>query len=85
MQITETTYGGHNCLKLDNGALALWATTAVGPRIMLECPYEVNAQSLIGYGQAIGFQDWGMRQARSQAVFANPRQPIAAPRAIGRG
>jgi hypothetical protein len=34
MQISETTYAGYECLKLDNGALALWVTTAVGPRII---------------------------------------------------
>jgi hypothetical protein len=34
MQITETTYAGYECLKLDNGALTLWVTTAVGPRII---------------------------------------------------
>ena len=34
MQITETHYAGYDCLKLDNGSLALWVTTAVGPRII---------------------------------------------------
>lgn len=34
MKIEQTTYAGYECLKLDNGALSLWLTTAVGPRII---------------------------------------------------
>ncbi|MEJ2209082.1 MAG: hypothetical protein P8129_08620 [Anaerolineae bacterium] len=31
---TTTTYAGYECYKIENGSLALWVTTAVGPRIL---------------------------------------------------
>jgi hypothetical protein len=31
---TETQFAGYDCLKLDNGALALWLTRGLGPRII---------------------------------------------------
>lgn len=31
---TETKYAGHECLKLENEAVALWVTRQVGPRII---------------------------------------------------
>lgn len=34
IQRTNATLSGQPCLKLDNGAIALWATTAVGPRLL---------------------------------------------------
>ena len=43
MLITETTYAGYDCLKLENGALSLWVTTDVGPRIIgAELPGSAN-------------------------------------------
>jgi len=31
---TETHFAGHECVKLENGALGLWLTRSVGPRIL---------------------------------------------------
>ncbi len=34
MKHTTTRFAGHDCIKLENGALALWVTQSVGPRII---------------------------------------------------
>jgi hypothetical protein len=31
---TETRFAGHDCVRLENGALTLWLTCSVGPRIL---------------------------------------------------
>ena len=31
---SEASFAGHDCVKLDNGALAVWLTRSVGPRIL---------------------------------------------------
>ncbi|MFN2225323.1 MAG: hypothetical protein ACK2UY_03435 [Anaerolineae bacterium] len=31
---TTTTFGGHDCIQVQNQALSLWVTTTVGPRIL---------------------------------------------------
>jgi len=31
---TTTTFGGHDCTKVENRAVSLWVTTSVGPRIL---------------------------------------------------